>query len=87
MSEEVRSPTSTSACSLSTTRTGRSRMNGNAKTMSENHRAACRRSAERCRRRAEAAEDEISKVAWLTFAEWRPDHLDARRLQTLRIFS
>jgi hypothetical protein len=39
--------------------------------MPENHPAACRRSSERCRRRAEAAQDEASKVAWLKFAdEW-----------------
>jgi hypothetical protein len=35
----------------------------------ENHPAACRRSAERCRLRAEAAKDEIGKVTWLKFAE------------------
>ena len=40
-----------------------------AKTMPENYPAACRRSAERCRRRAEAAKDEIGKAAWHTFAE------------------
>jgi hypothetical protein len=39
--------------------------------MPESHPAACRRSAERCRRRAEAAQDEASKVRWLKFAEER----------------
>jgi uncharacterized alpha-E superfamily protein len=37
--------------------------------MPANHPAACRRSAERCRRRAEAAKDEVGKVTWLKFAE------------------
>jgi hypothetical protein len=39
--------------------------------MPESHPAACRRSAERCQRRAEAAIDAVSKVTWLKFAqEW-----------------
>jgi uncharacterized alpha-E superfamily protein len=37
--------------------------------MPESHPAACRRSAERCRQRAEAAKDAISKATWLKFAE------------------
>jgi len=37
--------------------------------MPENHPAACRQSAEMCRRRADAAKDAVSKVTWLKFAE------------------
>jgi len=37
--------------------------------MPESHPAACRRSAERCRQRAEAAKDAVSKATWLKFAE------------------
>jgi hypothetical protein len=37
--------------------------------MPESHPAACRRSAERRRRRAEAATDALSKLTWLKFAE------------------
>jgi hypothetical protein len=40
-----------------------------AKIMPENHPAACRQSAEMCRRRADAAKDAVSKVTWLKFAE------------------
>jgi hypothetical protein len=35
----------------------------------ENFPARCRLSAEKCRRRADAAVDEVSKATWLTFAE------------------
>jgi hypothetical protein len=37
--------------------------------MPESHPAACRRSAERCRQRAGAAKDALSKATWLKFAE------------------
>jgi hypothetical protein len=35
----------------------------------ENFPARCRLSAEQCRRRADAAVDEVSKVTWRVFAE------------------
>jgi hypothetical protein len=35
----------------------------------ENFPAHCRLSAEQCRRRADAAVDEVSKVTWRVFAE------------------
>jgi hypothetical protein len=35
----------------------------------ENFPAHCRLSAEQCRRRANAAVDEVRKTTWLTFAE------------------
>jgi hypothetical protein len=35
----------------------------------ENFPAHCRLSPEQCRRRADAAVDEVSKVAWRVFAE------------------
>jgi uncharacterized alpha-E superfamily protein len=37
--------------------------------LTENHHGGLRQSAERCRRRADAAKDAISKVTWLKFAE------------------
>jgi hypothetical protein len=35
----------------------------------ENFPARCRLSAEKCRRRADAAVDEVRKATWLTFVE------------------